>query len=225
MKVIFRRTAAGAAAGVLAYGLVVLAIVLTMRSGLVNLYGLFMMAYAALPAGGLLAWPVLWALRVRPAWPVAGLGLLLTMSAAYLLTSFVEPDPYLLIPVIVGVYAVVALVTTPGLTERLAWWRTGAAVARVPLLAPDLTGYRIEVVDASPGFLHYRLVPAAGPAVGVTIWPPGFGGLEGRVVERRDATVAITAGPDVPRELVEVIAWTLAPRPGLFQGVSVGEGR
>ncbi|NAS26298.1 hypothetical protein GT755_32070 [Herbidospora sp. NEAU-GS84] len=225
MKVIFRRAAAGAAAGVLAYGLVVVAIVLIFQTGLVTLYGLFMMIYAAVPAGGILAWPFLWVFRVRPAWTAAGLGLLFAMSAAYLVTSFFQPEPWAPILAVVIVYALVATVTTPGLAERLAWWRTGPAVARVPLLAPDLAGYRIEMVDASPGFLHYRLVPATGPAVGVTIWPPGFGGLEGRVVERRDATVAITAGPDVQPELVEVIAWTLAPRPHLFQGVAVGGGR
>ncbi|TKK91699.1 hypothetical protein FDA94_02700 [Herbidospora galbida] len=225
MMVILRRTAAGAAAGVLAYGLVVVAIAMIAQFGDLNLYWVIFLVYAVVPVGAILTWPALWALRVRPAWRPAAVGLLPVMTGGFLLSEFGEPEPLSLALIVGGSYAVAVLATTPAPGARLTWWRTGAAAARVPLLAPDLAGHRIEVVDVSPGLLHYRVVPAAGPAVEVTIWPPGFGGLEGRIVERHDATVAITAGPDVPETVVETIAATLAPRPHLFQGDSVGKGR
>nr|WP_157553909.1 hypothetical protein [Herbidospora sakaeratensis] len=213
MLLIVRRTAAGAAAGVLAFGLVLVATGLVPHLSPVTVYGLFTLVYAALPAGALLAWPLLWAFRVRPAGYAAVLGLLIVMVAGYLYLQVGDLEILPSALVVAGAYAVAALLTAPGLGWRL------------PLLAPDLADHTLEVVDVSPGFLHYRLVAATGPAVEVTIWPPGFGGLEGRIVERRDATVAIIAGPDVPESVIETIMSTLAPRPRLFRGDSVGEGR
>jgi hypothetical protein len=126
------------------------------------------------------AWPVLWALRVRPSWHVA----LLAPIAAVIL--------WLLLDVVISqmvlnrlaavcvittlAYGLTALLTTPG---RPWWWwqqlplmtvggpppapAAGPRLADlgIPLIAPDLPAYTIDRFATRPGGLRYVLRPSA----------------------------------------------------------------
>ncbi|WP_137246552.1 hypothetical protein [Herbidospora galbida] len=178
---------------------------------------LFLTVALAVPAGVIVAGLLLRAFQVRPAWPAALLGCALSLAGIYLVRQSEYASNLLVAAVVVAAYGVAAAVTTPGLWGRATWRRSETGV---PFLAPDVEGYRLAVMEVGPGVVRYRLLPSTGFApeamIEVTIRPVSFGGLEGRIVERLDATVAITAGPDVPETVVEVVASTLAHRPHLF---------
>lgn len=126
------------------------------------------------------AWPLLWALRVRPAWHVALLAPITAMILAIALgtvagqiigTSIATGCVALALA-----YGLTALLTTPG---RPWWWQQVPLAAvggplpmpaasppshlpdlGIPLIAPDLAGYTIEHLSARPGDLRYLLRPA-----------------------------------------------------------------
>ncbi|WP_327048849.1 hypothetical protein OG320_13755 [Microbispora sp. NBC_01189] len=136
----------------------------------------------------LVAWPLLWALCVRPAWHVALLAPVMLLLLG-VLSRYIVVSP--LVAVVVGPplsYGLAALITTPG--SSLGWWPqlplmavggpppvvTGAPVKEapapgrpaveltgigIPLLAPDLPSYVLGRVAARPGELRYLLIPAA----------------------------------------------------------------
>ncbi len=93
-----------------------------------------------LPAGVLLAWPLLWAAGVRRAWQVALLAPVPVVATWHLL-DLVWLDAEVrngrlnalpLLALIAGGYAAVALATAPGV--RLRWWRSAVSVAMAAMV-------------------------------------------------------------------------------------------
>lgn len=139
-----------------------------------------------------LAWPLLWLARVRPAWPVALAALPVGFILAHVYAAFIGA-PYWLAPGIIVIpacsYAVAALLTTPGarplrviclaaviiaLYPAATLWsnraRDDATAAYLtapglPLLAAELPGYRITGAGADRvnSFVYYSLVPDSAP--------------------------------------------------------------
>jgi hypothetical protein len=139
-----------------------------------------------------LAWPLLWLARVRPAWPVALTALPVGFILAHAYAAFTG-TPYWLVPGIIVIpacsYAVAALLTTPGarplrviclavviiaLYPAATLWssrgRNDATAAYLtapglPLLAAELPGYRITGAGADRlgSFVYYSLVPDSAP--------------------------------------------------------------
>ncbi|MEU8244767.1 hypothetical protein [Nonomuraea sp. NPDC048916] len=136
----------------------------------------------AVPFLLVMAWPLLWALRVRPAWhvalpaPIAGVvaGVVLNSVASRIIeNSLVTVSVALALG-----YGLTALLTTPG--RPWWWWQQLPLMAvggpppipvatpgphlpdpGIPLIAPDLPGYRIEHLSTRPGGLRYLLRPSA----------------------------------------------------------------
>ncbi|WP_314244941.1 hypothetical protein [Streptomyces sp. DSM 40907] len=151
-------------------------------------FGLLMLAVVPLVTT-LVGWVLLRVAGVRPAWRVAALGGVLALSAEYLfsragggslLASYAMPL------LIAAAYAAAAAVALPGIGSLrrwgvlaaallLMWPLTGAlgersisqyaerqlAASKVPLLAPELHGYRLYFPDASSykGTFDYLLLP------------------------------------------------------------------
>ncbi|MEU8380729.1 hypothetical protein, partial [Streptosporangium sp. NPDC048865] len=137
-------------------------------------------AAVAVPSLLALAWPLLWVLRVRPAWHVAlpapimgvGFGVIFNAVASQIIGN-------LLVAVSVALtlaYGLTALLTTPGGSW---WWQQLPLMAvggpppiplagphlslpdpGIPLLAPDLPAYTVERPSARPGGLRYLLRPS-----------------------------------------------------------------
>ncbi|MER5644779.1 hypothetical protein [Streptosporangium sp. NPDC002524] len=137
-------------------------------------------AAAAVPFLLVLAWPSLWALRVRPAWhvalpaPIVGVALWAVLGTA---ASQIVGNSLVAVSVALTLaYGLTALLTTPGGSW---WWRELPLTAvggpppiplagprphlpdpGIPLLAPDLPAYTVERPSARPGDLRYLLRPA-----------------------------------------------------------------
>lgn len=139
-----------------------------------------------------LAWPLLWLARVRPAWPVALTALPVGFILAHAYTAFIGA-PYSLVPGIIVIpacsYSVAALLTAPGarplhvigltaviiaLYPAAAFWSNRGqddamaaylTAPRLPLLAADLPGYRITGAGADrlASVVYYSLVPDSAP--------------------------------------------------------------
>ncbi|MFJ4777082.1 hypothetical protein [Streptomyces sp. NPDC088762] len=152
--------------------------------------GLLLLAAVPL-AGTLLGWALLRVAGVRPAGRVAFLGGLLAVLAGYLLSragvGAGGPAGSLALPLLLAAsYAAAAAVTLPGTASPRRWAVLGAALlllwpltgvmgdksvsdgverelaaSRVPLLAPDLKGYRILFPTAGKysGTFDYLLLP------------------------------------------------------------------
>lgn len=162
------------------------------------------------------AWPVLYALKVRPALPVAVGGPLAAVGIGCFFARAPSDDGVLAVSgILVGPtlgYGIAAFVTVGAIRW---WWRvaTVAAVAAlvplagviqthrthsaydreitgagVPLLAPDLPGYAIENAHADPyaRTLHYGLTPRALPTTA-----PDY--------ERAGRTINVLVTPVPPR--------------------------
>jgi hypothetical protein len=139
-----------------------------------------------------LAWPLLWLARVRPAWPVALTALPVGFILAHAYAAFTGA-PYWLVPGIIVIpacsYFAAALLTTTGarplpviclaaviiaLYPAATLWssrRQADATAayltapRLPLLAAELPGYRITGAGADrlASVVYYSLVPDSAP--------------------------------------------------------------
>jgi hypothetical protein len=97
--------------------------------------GALVIVVFGLPAGALLAWPLLWTAGVRRAWRVALLAPV-PVVAMWHLVYLVWPDAEVsgrllntlpLLALMAGGYAAAALATAPGV--RLRWWRPAVSVA------------------------------------------------------------------------------------------------
>ncbi|MEW9530068.1 hypothetical protein [Microbispora sp. NPDC049125] len=136
----------------------------------------------AVPFLLVVAWPLLWVLRVRPAWHVA---LTAPIAAAVLWIVLNQVDARITSDAVVGIpavlavaYGAAALFTTAG--TPLWWWQQLPLMAvggpapipvaeprphlpdvGIPLIAPDLPAYTVERVSARPGGLRYLLRPSA----------------------------------------------------------------
>jgi hypothetical protein len=126
------------------------------------------------------AWPLLWALRVRPAWHVALLApitaIILAIALSTVAGQIIGTSIATGCVALALAYGLTALLTTPG---RPWWWQQVPLAAvggplpipaasppshlpdlGIPLIAPDLAGYTIERLSARPGDLRYLLRPA-----------------------------------------------------------------
>ncbi|MGW6951004.1 hypothetical protein ACWGHD_29365 [Streptomyces xanthophaeus] len=173
-----------------------------------------LMLMAAVPiVAALLGWVVLRVLGVRPAWRVAGVGALLGGLAdvlAYraggsgLWGSFAAPL------LLAAAYAAAAAVVLPGVGSLrrwgalagvlvLLWPLTGVlgdqrvskyqeqqlAASQVPLLAPELDGYRLYFAEANKysGTFGYLILPSSVPT---------------SADDREDRGIRVTVGPQLP---------------------------
>lgn len=156
--------------------------------------GFFLMVMATAPVvAALLGWVVLRLVGVRPAWRVAGAGALLGLLAAVLSARAGSWGPWVLFaapPVLAVAYAVAAAVALPGVGTLRRWgvlagvlvllWPLAGvlgerqmsgyeeqqlAVAQVPLLAPELDGYRLHFAQADrySGTFGYLILPSSVP--------------------------------------------------------------
>ncbi|MFD9406870.1 hypothetical protein ACFWBN_07570 [Streptomyces sp. NPDC059989] len=176
--------------------------------------GVALLLMAAVPVvAALLGWVLLRVVGVRPAWRVAGVGALLGVLVDFLSYraagsglwgSFAAPL------LLAAVYAVAAAVALPGVgTLRrwgalagvlvLLWPVTGAlgdhslaeqeerrlAASKVPLLAPELKGYRVYFPEANP----------YGGTFGYLLLPPG---VKTSDADREHRGIRVTVGPQVP---------------------------
>jgi len=142
--------------------------------------GLLIVA-GAVPFLVVAAWPVLWLLRVRPAWhvallaPVAAVMLWLLLDAV--ISQLVANRLASFCVITALAYGLTALLTSPG--HSWWWWqqvplmivggpppapmgpRPRLSDPGVPLIAPDLPGYTIDRLATRPGGLRYVLRPSA----------------------------------------------------------------
>ncbi|MFE5810557.1 hypothetical protein [Streptomyces sp. NPDC056491] len=190
---------------------------------------------AAVPlAGTLVAWMLLRVAGVRPAWRVAALGGVLALLAEYLysragggtlLASYAVPL------LLAAAYAAAAAVALPGVGSLRRWGALAAALllawpltaalgersitdraegelvaSKVPLLAPDLHGYRMYFPEASEysGTFGYLLLPRPVETsaadreqrgVRVTVSPPVAGFAPPDVCEVESGGPRVDAGP------------------------------
>ncbi|WP_436758227.1 hypothetical protein [Streptosporangium sp. V21-05] len=137
-------------------------------------------AAGTVPSLLVLAWPLLWALRVRPAWhvalpaPIVGVALWAVLGTVA--SQIIEN---VLVTVFVAstlAYGLTALFTTTGGSRW--WWQLPLMAVGgpppiplagphprlpdlgIPLLAPDLPAYTVERRSARPGDLRYLLRPS-----------------------------------------------------------------
>ncbi|TDD95322.1 hypothetical protein [Actinomadura rubrisoli] len=146
-----------------------------------------LIGFGCLAGAAVASWPALWWVGVRPALPVAAVGVVLSILVGWLSVEarlpvgFAVPGFFLF--ALVG-FAAAALVCGRGIARP---WRIGGIVttlllllglrlvaafhdgqarddyladAGVPLLAPDLPGYVIKDPSAAPGAFRYTLLPA-----------------------------------------------------------------
>ncbi|MFF1412456.1 hypothetical protein ACFVX6_22250 [Streptomyces sp. NPDC058289] len=176
--------------------------------------GLFLTVMAAAPVvATLLGWVVLRVVGVRPAWRVAGVGGLLGVLTAILSGRVGTSGPWLLFAapfLLAAAYAAAAAVALPGVGPLrrwgvlagvlvLMWPLTGVlgdrrmseyeerqlALSQVPLLAPELDGYRLHFAQADTygGTFGYLLLPSSVPT---------------SAADREARGIRVTVGPQLP---------------------------
>ncbi|WP_407835742.1 hypothetical protein ACE1OC_03500 [Streptomyces sp. DSM 116496] len=176
--------------------------------------GFFLTVMAAVPVVvTLLGWAVLRVVGVRPAWRVAGVGGVLGVLAAVLSARAGASGPWFLFTaplLLAAAYAAAAAVALPGVGSLrrwgvlagvlvLLWPLTGVlgdrqmseyreqrlAASRVPLLAPDLDGYRVYFAEADTygGTFGYLILPSSVPT---------------SAADREARGIRVTVGPQLP---------------------------
>ncbi|MFE4257358.1 hypothetical protein [Streptomyces sp. NPDC056883] len=176
--------------------------------------GYFLVLMAAAPVvATLLGWVVLRVAGVRPAWRVAGVGGVLGVLAAVLSARAGASGPWFLFTaplLLAAAYAAAAAVALPGVGSLrrwgvlagilvLLWPLTGVlgdrqmsqyqeqrlAASQVPLLAPDLDGYRVHFAEADTfgGTFGYLILPSS---------------VSAGAADREARGIRVTVGPQLP---------------------------
>ncbi|MFB6522228.1 hypothetical protein [Streptomyces sp. NPDC056401] len=207
--------------------------------------GFYLTVMAAAPVvATLVGWAVLRMVGVRPAWRVAGVGGVLGVLAAVMPGRAGASGPWFMFAaplLLAAVYAAAAAVALPGVGSLrrwgvlagvlvLLWSLTGVlgdrylsryeehrlAASQVPLLAPDLKGYRVHFAEADTygGTFGYLILPSSVPTsaadreergIRVTVAPqlPGFAPPDACEVQsattQRDASPCEQVAPDTWR--------------------------